>query len=116
MIHELRITDLGVIAEAACSFAPGFTTVTGETGAGKTMVVSGLGLLAGGRADAGLVRSGAARAAVEGWFDPPDPELLQVVTDAGGEVDDEGLTAAPDRGRTRAQRSRWARGALGAAQ
>ncbi len=94
MIHELRITDLGVIAEAACSFAPGFTTVTGETGAGKTMVVSGLGLLTGGRADVGLVRSGADRAAIEGWFDRPDRELSQVVEDAGGVLDDQGLTAA----------------------
>ena len=42
MIHELRITGLGVIADATCRFAPGFTAVTGETGAGKTMVVSGL--------------------------------------------------------------------------
>ena len=71
VIHELRITGLGVIAEATCRFAPGFTAVTGETGAGKTMVVSGLGLLAGGRADAGLVRVGESQAAVEGWFDAP---------------------------------------------
>ncbi len=94
MIHELRITGLGVIAEAACPFAPGFTAVTGETGAGKTMVVSGLGLLAGGRADSGLVRSGSERAAVEGWFDQPGPELVQVIEDAGGVRRHEGLTAA----------------------
>jgi DNA repair protein RecN (Recombination protein N) len=94
VIHELRITGLGVIAEATCRFAPGFTAVTGETGAGKTMVVSGLGLLAGGRADAGLVRVGQAQAAVEGWFDAPDPAIAEVVAEAGGVVDDDGLTAA----------------------
>ncbi|HYN57596.1 MAG TPA: hypothetical protein VES03_10385, partial [Motilibacterales bacterium] len=94
MIHELRITGLGVIAEATCRFAPGFTAVTGETGAGKTMVVSGLGLLAGGRADPGLVRSGEAQAAVEGWFDAPGGPIAETVTDAGGLLDDDGLTAA----------------------
>jgi DNA repair protein RecN (Recombination protein N) len=94
VIHELRITGLGVIAEATCRFAPGFTAVTGETGAGKTMVVSGLGLLAGGRADAGLVRVGQAQAAVEGWFDAPDQAIAEVVAEAGGVVDDDGLTAA----------------------
>ncbi len=94
MIHELRITGLGVIAEATCRFAPGFTAVTGETGAGKTMVVSGLGLLAGGRADAGLVRVGESQAAVEGWFDAPEEEIGAIVTDAGGVLDEDGLTAA----------------------
>ena len=54
MIHELRIRGLGVIAATGCSFAPGFTVVTGETGAGKTMVVTSLGLLTGGRSDTGL--------------------------------------------------------------
>jgi DNA repair protein RecN (Recombination protein N) len=94
LIHELRITGLGVIADATCRFAPGFTAVTGETGAGKTMVVTGLGLLGGGRSDPGLVRHGAGQAVVEGWFDPPDEELATVVTEAGGVLDDDGLTAA----------------------
>jgi DNA repair protein RecN (Recombination protein N) len=94
VIHELRITGLGVIADATCRFAPGFTAVTGETGAGKTMVVSGLGLLAGGRADVGLVRVGESQAAVEGWFDAPDEAIGAIVTDAGGVLDEDGLTAA----------------------
>jgi DNA repair protein RecN (Recombination protein N) len=94
VIHELRITGLGVIADATCRFAPGFTAVTGETGAGKTMVVSGLGLLAGGRADVGLVRVGEPQAAVEGWFDAPEEEIGEIVTDAGGVLDEDGLTAA----------------------
>lgn len=94
MILELRIDDLGVISAAVCAFDPGFTAVTGETGAGKTMVVTGLGLLAGGRADPGLVRSGAAQAAVEGVFDvaATDP-LAALVEEAGGLVDEDGLTA-----------------------
>ncbi len=94
MIHELRITGLGVIAEATCRFGSGFTAVTGETGAGKTMVVTGLGLLAGGRADPGLVRHGAEQAVVEGWFDAPPPAVADAVVEAGGLVDEDGLTAA----------------------
>ena len=62
----MRITGLGVIDEAVVEFGPGLCAVTGETGAGKTMVVSGLGLLLGARADSGLVRTGATRAVVEG--------------------------------------------------
>jgi DNA repair protein RecN (Recombination protein N) len=94
VIHELRIAGLGVIEDATCRFAPGFTAVTGETGAGKTMVVTGLGLLAGGRADPGLVRHGAEQAVVEGWFDRPPPAAAAAVIDAGGLLDDDGLTAA----------------------
>lgn len=62
----MRIRDLGVIDDAVVELAPGFTAVTGETGAGKTMVVTSLGLLLGGRADPALVRRGADRAVVEG--------------------------------------------------
>ena len=58
MLEELRISGLGVIDDAVLELSPGLTVVTGETGAGKTMVVSGLGLLFGGRGDAGLVRVG----------------------------------------------------------
>ncbi len=94
VIHELRISGLGVIAEATCRFAPGFTAVTGETGAGKTMVVSGLGLLAGGKADPGLVRVGVDQAVVEGLLDAPGAAAAEVVTEAGGVIDHDGLTAA----------------------
>lgn len=66
MLVELRIADLGVIGDATVEPGPGFTAVTGETGAGKTMIVTGLALLAGAKADPRLVRSGAARALVEG--------------------------------------------------
>ena len=66
MLEELRISGLGVIDEASLTLGPGFTVVTGETGAGKTMVVTALGLLLGGRSDSGAVRQGAKQARVEG--------------------------------------------------
>lgn len=66
VLEEMRIRSLGVIDDAVVELSPGFTAVTGETGAGKTMVVTSLGLLLGGRADAALVRIGAKSAVVEG--------------------------------------------------
>ncbi|MGW0415308.1 AAA family ATPase, partial [Streptomyces collinus] len=66
VLEEMRIRSLGVIDDAVVELSPGFTAVTGETGAGKTMVVTSLGLLLGGRADPALVRLGADRAVVEG--------------------------------------------------
>ncbi len=89
MIEELRIRDLGVIADAVLPLGPGLTAVTGETGAGKTMVVTALGLLLGERADAGVVRSGADAATVGGLLvDVQDPVVIERVNDAGGEVED----------------------------
>ena len=87
MITELRIADLGVIKDATIGLHPGLTVVTGETGAGKTMIVSGLGLLLGGRADPRSVRRGSERARVEGRFRIENPELLRRVSEAGGEMD-----------------------------
>jgi DNA repair protein RecN (Recombination protein N) len=89
MITELRIAGLGVIKDATIVLDPGLTVVTGETGAGKTMIVSGLGLLLGGRADPRAVRRGSERARVEGRFRIDHPELLQRVAAAGGEMDDD---------------------------
>ncbi|MCQ6554068.1 DNA repair protein RecN [Streptomyces sp. C10-9-1] len=66
VLEEMRIRSLGVIDDAVVELSPGFTAVTGETGAGKTMVVTSLGLLLGGRADPALVRIGAKSAVVEG--------------------------------------------------
>ena len=60
MLADIAIENLGVISRAAMELSPGLTVLTGETGAGKTMVVTGLRLLVGGRADASRVRSGAA--------------------------------------------------------
>src|ERR1700712_6152084 len=71
VIDEITIRDLGVIAEAVLPLGPGFTAVTGETGAGKTMVVQALGLLMGERAVAGQVRVGSAQSWVEGRWRVP---------------------------------------------
>ena len=88
MIEELVIRDLGVIAEATLPLGPGFTAVTGETGAGKTMVVTALGLLLGQRADPGLVRQGQSQSWVEGrWLIPADGTVATRVRDAGGDLD-----------------------------
>jgi DNA repair protein RecN (Recombination protein N) len=94
MITELRIADLGVISEAAVEPHPGLTVVTGETGAGKTMIVTGLGLLLGARADPSAVRRGSERARVEGRFSCSDPAVATAVTEAGGELEDGELLVA----------------------
>ncbi|WP_105034546.1 DNA repair protein RecN [Cryobacterium aureum] len=88
MIDELFIRDLGVIAEATLPLGPGFTAVTGETGAGKTMVVTALGLLLGDRADAGTVRQGQPQSFVQGrWLIDPAGPVADRVRDAGGDLD-----------------------------
>ena len=88
MIEELSIRDLGVIGEARLPLGPGFTAVTGETGAGKTMVVTALALLLGERADAGAIRAGSAQAGVEGrWLVAETGAVAERVREAGGELD-----------------------------
>src|SRR3954465_6363042 len=89
-LTELTIRGLGAIEEATLEFGSGLTVVTGETGAGKTMVVTGLTLLFGGRADPGRVRAGG-RAGVEGRLVlPPDSPVWERAAEAGGEPDDDG--------------------------
>jgi DNA repair protein RecN (Recombination protein N) len=89
MIEEIRIQSLGVIDSSTLELGPGLTVITGETGAGKTMVVTALGLLLGGRADSGAVRTGARTARVEGVVVTDDlPELVDGVEEAGGTVED----------------------------
>ncbi len=84
----MRLRDLGVIAEATLPIGPGFTAITGETGAGKTMVVTGLGLLLGQRADSGAVRAGASQATVDGvWIVPESGAVAARVREAGGDVE-----------------------------
>ncbi len=108
VLSELRIQGLGVIEDATLDLHPGLTVVTGETGAGKTMVVTGLHLLGGGRADSSRVRRGAGRATVEGRFLLPGPEApegadeaedeersaLRLAADAGAALDDDGSLIA----------------------
>jgi DNA repair protein RecN (Recombination protein N) len=106
VLEQIRIRGLGVIDDAELELDPGFTVVTGETGAGKTMVLTGLGLLMGGRADAGAVRSGADRAVVEGRVrvDPVGPAAKRAA-EAGAELDDGDLLlsrAVSAEGRSRA--------------
>ncbi len=107
MLEEVRITALGVIDDAVLELAPGFTVVTGETGAGKTMVVTGLGLMFGGRADPARVRPGAERATVEGRLRvDPAGKVAQQVIEAGGELDDDGATLLLSRSVSAEGRSR----------
>ncbi|MGW1023210.1 DNA repair protein RecN [Streptomyces sp. NPDC002577] len=88
----MRIRSLGVIDDAVVELSPGFTAVTGETGAGKTMVVTSLGLLLGGRADPALVRIGAKSAVVEGRITvPAESSALVRAEEAGAELDDGAL-------------------------
>ncbi|MFF8658284.1 DNA repair protein RecN [Streptomyces huasconensis] len=88
----MRIRSLGVIDDAVVELSPGFTAVTGETGAGKTMVVTSLGLLLGGRADPALVRIGAKSAVVEGRITvPADSSAAVRAEEAGAELDDGAL-------------------------
>jgi DNA repair protein RecN (Recombination protein N) len=92
MLEEVRITGLGVIDDAVLELSPGFTALTGETGAGKTMVVTGLGLLFGGRADPARVRPGADKAIVEGRLRvDPSGRVARQVEDAGGDLDEDAI-------------------------
>ncbi len=86
VIEEIRISSLGVIEESVLELGEGFTVITGETGAGKTMLVTALGLLLGGRADTGSVRKGAKTARVEGVV-RADDALAAMADEHGGEVE-----------------------------
>ncbi|MBS3689549.1 MULTISPECIES: DNA repair protein RecN [Rhodococcus] len=100
MLAEIRIDSLGVISEASAQFHEGLTVLTGETGAGKTMVVTSLHLLSGARADAGRVRLGASRTVVEGRFiaDDVSPaterEIVRILESSGAERDEDGTIIA----------------------
>ena len=87
MIEQINIRDLGVISEAQLDLGPGLTVLTGETGAGKTMVLNALGLLLGSRSDASAIRKGQEQAFVEGrWLLPKD--ALDRITASGVEIED----------------------------
>ena len=89
VLEEIRIAQLGVIESSTLELGPGLTVITGETGAGKTMVVTALGLLLGARADSGAVRSGARAARIEGVVDTTAlAGFAQAVDEAGGEIED----------------------------
>jgi DNA repair protein RecN (Recombination protein N) len=111
MLEEIRIGQLGVIESSRLELGPGLTVITGETGAGKTMVVTALGLLLGGRSDSGMVRTGAAHARVEGVVDARSLDGFGAAVDeAGGELEDGRVVLARNvsaEGRSRA----WVGGA-----
>ncbi len=111
MLEELRISSLGVIDSSTLELGPGLTVITGETGAGKTMVVTALGLLLGGRADPGAVRTGAKQARVEGVVSAGAlADFRAAVEEAGGAVEDDQVVLARNvaaQGRSRA----WVGGA-----
>ncbi len=100
MLSEIRIESLGAISVATAEFDSGLTVLTGETGTGKTMVVTGLHLLGGARADANRVRSGAERAVVEGRFGTGDLDdkaaalLDEMLDGSGAERDEDGSIIA----------------------
>jgi len=93
MLAEMRIQGLGVIDDATLEPHRGLTVLTGETGAGKTMVVTGLTLLGGGRAESSRVAEGAGRALVEGRFEAGAP-ALRIAEEVGAEVDEDGTLIA----------------------
>ncbi len=89
MLSELRIRNFAIIEVLALPLAPGFNALTGETGAGKSIIVGALGLLLGERANADVIRSGADRATVEGTFDIAEqPEIRALLDRHGIDVDD----------------------------
>ncbi|WP_104091931.1 DNA repair protein RecN [Arthrobacter sp. GMC3] len=89
MIEEIRIRDLGVISESTLPLGPGLSVVSGETGAGKTMVVTAVGLLLGNRADAGAVRNGAKSASAEATLTlPAGHAALKRAQEAGADIDE----------------------------
>ncbi|MFN3007013.1 DNA repair protein RecN [Mycolicibacterium wolinskyi] len=100
MLAEIRIESLGAISAATAEFDRGLTVLTGETGTGKTMVVTGLHLLGGARADATRVRSGADRAVVEGRFSTTElgadvaGRVEEILDSSGAERDDDGSVIA----------------------
>lgn len=89
MIERLRLSNIGVIVDAEVELGPGFVAVTGETGAGKTMIMTGIAALTGAKLDASVIRSGTQSAVVEGEFSHPGEIVLSRIQDAGGVVDDE---------------------------
>ena len=89
MLRRLLLRDVAIVAELEVELGAGFTVLTGETGAGKSILVDGLQLALGNRADAGLVREGAARAEVSAEFDTP--AALRGWLDEAGFAADDGL-------------------------
>jgi DNA repair protein RecN (Recombination protein N) len=94
MIEELSIHDIGVIAQAGIVFDPGFTVVTGETGAGKTMILTGVALVMGAKTDSAVVRTGAASAGADATFrlsQSSQEALREILEQSAAELEDDSL-------------------------
>src|SRR3954451_24449663 len=88
MLAELRVRDLATIADVSLHLGPGLNVLTGETGAGKSMLVDALALLLGERAAGSSVRTGAAKAVVEGAFEGLDTATRRRIEDLGLDVEE----------------------------
>jgi DNA repair protein RecN (Recombination protein N) len=108
MIEELSIHDIGVIAQAGIVFDPGFTVVTGETGAGKTMILTGVALVMGAKTDSAVVRTGAASAGADATFrlsQSSQEALREILEQSAAELEDDSLIISRtlnDAGRSKA--------------
>ena len=87
MLQEIRITNFAIIENLAIEFHSGLNVLTGETGAGKSIILDALNLILGGRADTDTIRSGASTATVEACFTLNDPQTLAMIADLGIDVD-----------------------------
>ena len=99
MLRFLKVRHLAVVEQVEVEFGPGFNVLTGETGAGKSILVEGIGLLVGGRASSDLIRTGEDAASVQAVFDGPGGELIirREITSAGRSrafVNDDVVTTA----------------------
>ena len=111
MLTELRIRNFAIIESVALPLAPGFNVLTGETGAGKSIIVGALGLLVGERAASDLVRTGAERATVEGVFEIGDaPDLLAALDARGIETEDGTLVLKREVASTGTRARAWING------
>lgn len=105
MITELRVRDLATVADVTLPLGPGLNVLTGETGAGKSMIIDGLALILGARADAGMVRPGASRAVAEAVVEPVPRAVAPLLDASGLEADDDRLVVRREvsaEGRSRA--------------
>src|ERR687883_1115397 len=106
MLTELRIKNFAIIESLTLPLGRGFNVLSGETGAGKSIIVGALGFLLGERASADLVRTGAEKATVEGVFDVTDRrDVAPFLDERGIDVEDNTVVLRPDvaaTGRTRA--------------
>jgi DNA repair protein RecN (Recombination protein N) len=89
VLMEISVENVALIEEATLELSPGLNAITGETGAGKTLLATALEMLLGGRARSEVVRAGARRATVEGTFDLPDETCPSVLEEALGDLAEE---------------------------